>query len=455
MRRKLGYHSDTLIIYKLERTRVAVAWHVGQIGDEKMRRNGIVFSLGSVLALVLGGCGPQQASAPVVGAMPTPSVSVAEVIQQPIHDWHELTGRLEAPETVAVRPRVSGYIKQVLFTEGALVPKGGQLFLIDQRPFKAEVARLSADLKRAKASLKQAQQEDQRAKQLRSQRAISEEQADAREIRALEADANVASIQAALDLAQLQLDFTEVRASITGRVSRAQITKGNVVVAGETILTTQVATEQVYAYFDVDEQVYLRFRQLSRASNEPAQSIPVLMGLSHEQGYPHRGEINFVDNQVNPETGTIRARAVFDNGDSRFTPGLFARIKLVHPDAVERVLISDRAVATDLSNQYVLVLDDQQQAQYRRISLGARIEGLRIVTDGLQAHEVIVVNGLQHAMPGAKVAPEFVPMADPAVLNNIAYEQRQLSADEAVQHAADHEPMPVTFNQRLSTDYGG
>ncbi len=262
-------------------------------------------------------------------SMPPAKVSVAKVLEQPVNEWDEFTGRLEAPETVEIRPRVSGQIDEVAFTEGALVKKGDLLFQIDPRPFQAEVRRLEAQLAQARATATRSENEAQRGERLRLSNAISAEPADSRTSAAQEARAAAAAIQAQLDLAKLNLSFTRVTSPISGRVSRAAITAGNLVTADVTPLTSVVSTDKVYAYFDADERVFLKYTQLAR-QGQRGQATPVYMGLSNEDGNPHQGQMNFVDNQVNPQTGTIRGRAVFDNKDGAYTPvGLYARLKLV------------------------------------------------------------------------------------------------------------------------------
>ncbi len=254
--------------------------------------------------------------------MAAPKVSVAEVIEQPLNEWDEFTGRLEAPESVELRPRVSGYIDRVAFHEGALVKKGDLLFQIDPRPFEAEVKRLEAQLQQARAAQARSVNEAQRGERLRASNAISAELADARTTAAQEAKAAVAATQAQLDAARLNLSFTRITAPIDGRVSRAEVTAGNLVNSGETLLTTLVSTDKVYAYFDADERVFLKYVELARQAGRDTRSeSPVYLGLSSEDGNPHLGRLDFLDNQVNPRTGTIRGRAVSRQRQGRVHPG--------------------------------------------------------------------------------------------------------------------------------------
>ncbi|MBD8481649.1 multidrug efflux RND transporter periplasmic adaptor subunit MexE [Pseudomonas coleopterorum] len=382
------------------------------------------FPLAALALMVISACGktPDVAQAP-----PAPKVTVAQVLEQPVNEWDEFTGRLEAPETVEIRPRVSGQIDQVAFTEGALVNKGDLLFQIDPRPFQAEVRRLEAQLQQARANSVRSDNEAQRGQRLQASNAISAELAETRSSAAQESRAALAGIQAQLDLARLNLSFTRVTAPISGRVSRAEITAGNIVTADVTPLTSVVSTDKVYAYFDADERVYLKYTQLAR-QGQRGQTTPVYLGLSNEAGNPHLGHMNFVDNQVNPKTGTIRGRAVFDNKDGNFTPGLYARLKLVGSATYSAVLIKDEAVGTDLGKKFVLVMDPDNKAAYRSIELGPKLEGLRIVRSGLNKGDRIVINGLQRVRPGAQVDPEVAQMASPATLAALAEQRQALEA---------------------------
>lgn len=399
------------------------------------------YPLALAAILVLSACGKAPESA---AQQPAAKVSVAEVIQQPINEWDEFTGRLEAPESVEVRPRVSGYIDRVAFREGSLVKKGDLLFQIDPRPFDAEVKRLQAQVQQARASQTRAANEARRGERLRQSNAISAELADARASAAAEAQAAVAAAQAELDNAKLNLSFTRITAPIDGRVSRAEITEGNLVGAGQSLLTTLVSTDKVYAYFDADERVFLKYVELARQSGgQTRDASPVYLGLSSEDGNPHLGQLDFLDNQVNPQTGTIRGRAVFDNRDGRFTPGLYARLKLVGSGTYDAALIQDAAVGTDLGKKFVLVLDKDNAVQYRAIELGPKLEGLRIVRKGLAKGEKIVVNGLQRAFPGSTVDPQAVPMADEQTLAALA-SQRQAVDASAAPRVAEKTAKPAT-----------
>lgn len=358
-----------------------------------------------------------------------PSVSVAKVINQRITEWDEFTGRLEAPESVSLRPRVSGFIESITFVEGSLVKEGDVLFNIDARPFNAEVKRLTAELSDVKSRLKLAHSSYNRANELSTKNAISIETFDSRSAELEQAKARLRSVSAALEVAKLNLGYTKITAPISGRVSRALITKGNLVAAGNTLLTTIVSVDKVYAYFDADEKTFLKYMKLAKEGTRPSSRDvrnPVYMSLANDTGYPHEGYIDFIDNQVNPTTGTIRGRAVFDNNKGNFIPGLFARIKLIGSAPYEGILIDDKAINTDLKNKFVLVLDKDNKVQYRAIEMGEKLNGLRIVKSGLSADESIVVKGLQRVHPGSPANPTIIPMADQATLDRLQAQQSRV-----------------------------
>ena len=369
-------------------------------------------------AAVLAACSHSHAQS-ANAAPPPPSVTVAEVIARPLHHWDELTGELQAVNTVEVRPRVSGFIDSVEFIEGARVRKGQVLFQIDPRPFQIEIERLDAELKRAHSKLDYATAGHARAERLFAQNAIAREEYEQLTSAETEASGDVGSLNAQLHAARLNLEYTHVRSPIDGHVSRAVITSGNLV-SNTNLLTTVVSDDPIYAYFDTDEATYLRFVRQERGDGTPSpgaaghgqspSASPVFMGLVGEQGYPHQGLLDFIDNQVDARSSTIHVRAVFENKDGRFTPGLFARIKLVANDSYNAILIDERAVGNDLGKKFVLVLKPDSTLEYRPVTLGTRIDGLRVVEEGLTAADTIVVNGLQHVMPGAKVAATVVTM---------------------------------------------
>lgn len=335
-----------------------------------------------------------------------PSVKVAQVLSRDIDNTAVFTGKLEAVNHVELRPRVSGYVEAAPFEEGAMVHKGEVLFRIDSRPYRAEVDRLSAKLAQARAQLKLARANAERGQHLLQQHALSKEEADRLNTAATTAQAQVHSTRAALETAQLNLDFTAVRSPIDGRVSRILVTPGNLVTSSS-VLTRIVTMKPIYAVFQVDERHYLKFARLRRSADKMPE---VDMGLTDEKAFPHHGRINFVDNEVQSRSGTIRMRAVFANNDGFYTPGLYVRIRLHNGERRPRILIDDRAVGTDLNNRFVYVIDAQNKVAYRRVVTGPIFAGLRVIDNGLQPEDRIIVSGLQRVQPGMQVMPATVPM---------------------------------------------
>ena len=358
-------------------------------------------------ALLVSACARNEAAVPTAAALP--QVSVAPVISRQVTEFDEFTGRFEAVERVEIRPRVSGYISSISFTDGSEVKKGDVLFVIDPRPYEAERDRARAQLAQARSQLVLAKSERDRASSLLAQHALSQEEYDTRTAGREQAQANVEAAQAALDAAALNLSFTRISAPISGRISRALVTSGNLVSSGQTLLTTLVSLDPIYVRFDGDEQAYLKFSKLARSNAREARN-PVLVALADETGYPHQGVMVFVDNELDPATGTIRGRARLDNHERLFTPGLFARVKLMGSTRHDAVLINDSAVGTDQTARFVLVVGTDNKVQYRPVTLGPIVDGLRVVQDGLAPGETIVVNGLQRVRPGAQIAPQRVAM---------------------------------------------
>ncbi|OAM52534.1 efflux transporter periplasmic adaptor subunit [Methylovorus sp. MM2] len=351
---------------------------------------------------------PAQAAAQ--GASQGAPVDVAEVVNQTITDWQTYSGRLEAVDRVEIRPLVSGTLTTVHFKDGALVKKGDVLFTIDPRPYEAEVARAQAQKTAADARSSYATAELARSQRLIDDNAIARRDFDEKQNDAREAAAKLLAANAALKSALLNLEYTQITAPVTGRVSRAEVTQGNIVSAGATSvpLTTLVSVSNIYASFDVDEQTYLKFVSHEHASNRAP--IQVALGLANEDGYSRQGKISSVDNRLDTTSGTIRVRAVFENADGVLLPGLYARVRLGSGTPREALLIDEKAIGTDQDKRFVLVVDENSHANYREIHLGAIQNGLRVVESGLKAGERIVVNGLQRVRPGDPVSPQVVQM---------------------------------------------
>jgi membrane fusion protein, multidrug efflux system len=340
-------------------------------------------------------------------APPPPQVTAAPSIARTVTEWDEFTGRLESVQTVAVRPRVSGLISTVGFEEGSMVRQGQSLFQIDERPFQAQVDRLRAELAQATVARDRAVVEMRRADRLSTENAIALEERERRAGAAAEATARVDAATAALRAAELDLEFTSVVSPIDGRVGRAIVTRGNLVSGGQgeaTLLTTVVSVDPIYASFDADEQAFLRYGGRARQGVGAGKgSLQIEMALADEQAFPHEGRLQFLDNQLDPATGTIRGRAVFDNRDHRLTPGLFVRLRLSGAPRYPGVLVEDRAVGTDLDRRFVLVVGSDKKVESRTVALGPLVDGLRVVRKGLAAGELVVVNGLQRVRPGMQV----------------------------------------------------
>lgn len=376
-------------------------------------RQPATFSLAVLLIVILSlsACSKVQTQE---APPPLPQVTAAAAIGREITEWDEFTGRLEAVQSVGVRPRVSGLIGRVSFSEGSLVQQGQVLFELDDRPFQAQVTRLRAELAQATAARERARTELQRAERLSSENAISLEERERRAGISAEAVAHVDAVAAALEAAELDLEFTKVVSPISGRVSRALVTRGNLVSGGQgeaTLLTTVVSVDPIYASFDADEQTFLRYGdRVRRHGAGKAGELPIQMALADEQDFPHEGTLQFLDNQLDPSTGTINGRALFRNPDRRLTPGLFVRLRLPGTVSYRGVLVEDRAIGTDLDRRFVLVLAGDKTIEARPVTLGPMVDDLRVVRSGLEAGELVVVNGLQRVRPGARADAQVVAM---------------------------------------------
>jgi RND family efflux transporter MFP subunit len=369
-----------------------------------------VYASATMLAVTALGVRCRPTASPPQGA---PSVTVAIAQRLTVADWEEFTGRFDAVAAVEIRPRISGYIARVAFHDGAEVRAGDVLFVIDRRPYAAALARAQADLARARASAALARISAERGDPLAANTATAQEELATRASALVLAKAWVRLAEAAVETARLHLSWTEIRSPIAGRVSRAEVTAGNLVLAGPpiaTLLTSVVSLDPIYVYFDGDEQTYLKHDALtpfSTAGRPPRGQV--FVGLANEDGYPHQGTIDFVDNRLASTTGTILARAVLTNHHRAFTPGLFARVKLVASQPLTAIMVEDRAVGTDRDKKFVYVLGADSTIAYREVHLGRLVDGLRVVTDGVKPGEMIVVNGLQRVPPGAKVRATVEP----------------------------------------------
>lgn len=349
--------------------------------------------------------------------VPPPEVDVATVISKTITDYQTYSGRIEAIDMVEIRPLVSGTIVGIHFRDGALVKKGDSLFTIDPRPYIAEVDRADGQLAAARARNGYASTDAERAERLLKDNAIAKRDYDQAQNAARSAAAEQKTALAALEAARINLSYTNIVAPVSGRVSRAELTLGNIVSTGASapLLTTLVSVSPIYAAFDVDEHTYLQY--LSKDSKE---KVSVYLGLANENGYPREGHIDSVDNRLDTGSGTIRVRARFDNSDAVLVPGLFARVKVAGGAPHRACLIDDAAVGTDQDKKFVLVVDSNNRVQYRNVSIGDMYDGLRVVESGLNVGDRIVVNGLQGVKPSDIVKIHPVEMADAPPLESTA-----------------------------------
>jgi multidrug efflux system membrane fusion protein len=381
------------------------------------QRNKIWSAIAALVVLAGGGAallGQQGSRAQPAGAPQAVPVSVATVVSRDVIAWDEFSGRLEAVERVDLRSRVAGAVQSVHYREGALVKQGDLLVTIDPAPYAAEVERAEAQTAAAQARVTHARNEQDRAQRLWDERAIAQRELEERLNAVREADANLRGAQAQLQSARLSLGYTQVRAPISGRIGKVEVTVGNLVAAGPgaPVLTTLVSVSPIYASFDTDEQVVVRAlkdMQSARAGHVVS-AVPVQMGTAGSSDTPYIGKLQLIDNQVDARSGTIRVRAAFDNQDGSLIPGQFARIRMGQSHSTSALLVNERAVGTDQNKKYVLVASPDNKAEYREVTLGATVDGLRVVTAGLKADERIVVNGLQHVRPGALIQPTAVAM---------------------------------------------
>ncbi len=401
--------------------------------------------LAAAALLALSGCSG-NAAAGQPAAPPAPQVTVARVITRTVTDSESFSGRFDAVHHVDIRPRVTGYISSVNFVDGSIVHKGQLLFVIDPRPYEADYQRAQADLDQARAQAALARAERIRAVSLFAAHAISKDEFDTRTANERQSAASVEAAKAAVAAAQLNLTFTRVTAPITGRVSRAIVTAGNLVTNGQTLLTTVVSLDPIYVQFNADEQAYLSFekyagrsarRQAAPGTGPDALGNAVYVGLADEQGYPHEGHLVFMDNSLDATTGTIYARALLANPDGRFIPGLFARIKLIGNDHYPAVLVNDSAIGTDQTLRYVFLLGADNRVELRPVERGPLVDGLRVVRSGLKPGDTIIVNGLLRVRPGMQVTPQLIAMGEhhgsdgTMVAANAAHEARSASGGSA------------------------
>jgi membrane fusion protein, multidrug efflux system len=359
------------------------------------------------LAIPVSGCKSAADKKPSSPA----AVEVAAVTPRPIRLSDEFNGRVASINSVDVRARVTGYVDNVAYREGDSVKRGDLLFVIDPRPYRDALDSAKASLERETAAAAFANIQAKRAQTLNASNAISQEEYQNRDSDLSQSIARVHEAEAAVATAELNLSFTEVRSPVDGRTSRAQLTRGNLAQADQTVLTTVVSQDPVYVYFDCDEQSYLRFQERVHRGSGVSSANPVRVALANETGFPHVGRVDFLDNQVTPSTGTIRARVVLPNPDHLLAPGLYARVQLESSGAVQALLVDDRAILTDQDQKYVYVVGPGNVAQRKDVVTGSMADGLRLIRTGLSPGDKVIVSGLQQIyFPGAPVAPTEVAM---------------------------------------------
>jgi len=367
----------------------------------------------AIAALSLAACGGNGGQQ----GFPPPDVSVATVVQKSVTEWDEYSGHIEAIDSAEIRPRVTGHLRRIRYAEGGLVKKGQLLFTIDDREYGAAADAARADTSRAEARVALAKQDLARSESLIAARAVSQGELDQRRMEAQQAEADLQAARAQLTRAELNLEFTRVTAPFDGRAGAALVKPGNLVSPNETVLTTVVSVDPVYVTFTGDERAYLRYQDLARAGTRESSRDahnPVLVGLANEDGFPHQGEVDFVDNALDPTTGTIRARAVLPNPDGVFTPGLFARVRLLGGSQKDALLIHEQAVLTDQDRRFVYIVGKGNSAERRDVKIGPHIEGLVVVESGLKPGDKVIVNGMRKIFfPGQPVNPRDVPMDQP------------------------------------------
>src|SRR5680860_1436058 len=369
------------------------------------------------LISMLAACGGK--TEPAAQAPAPPEVTVAQPLVQEITEWDEYTGRLAAVDSVDVRARVSGYLKSVHFRDGVIVDRGELLFVIDRRPYQAALNRAAAQANQAATQLKLGRDERERAEGLFEARAVYKRQLNVRVQAERGAVARLEAAQAAVSTAELDLSFTRVRAPISGRISRELVTEGNLIDGGSassTLLTTIVSLDPIYVYFPTDEYAYLRYARTAGAGEQPGtrnQEYPVRLQLADENGFPHQGHLDFIDNRIDEATGTMMGRAVIPNPDYLLVPGLFARVELRGQGPSRALLIPDAAIGTDQAQKFVYVVDEDNNVARKRVVPGERHGGLRMIQEGITADDRVIVKGLQRAQPGAKVTPQRISLDAP------------------------------------------
>jgi RND family efflux transporter MFP subunit len=406
----------------------------------------------AVAGLGVFGCGQKPASQ----APPPPTVTVAKPVKKEIVEWLYFTAQTQAIDTVTITPRVTGYIDNITFKEGDIIDFGDLLFVIDPRPYQAALDQAKGQLEQAQAQEKLNDANLERANDLLAKKVIAKQDYDTTAAQKYVGDAQVVASQAALESAQLNLDFTQIRSPIHGKIGAQLVNRGNLVQANATQLTTIVSIDPIYAYFYVDERSVLRYQESVKAGKMPAAkqaTLPVWLQLENEQGYPHAGVIDFINNSFDPSTGTLQLRGRFPNLDGFLLPGAFGSVRVAGSPKYEAVLVADRAIGSDQDQKYVVVVQADGLTKFQKVVLGPIADGLRVIQSGLQGDETVVVEGIGKVRPNSKVSAEQTDM------NKFATEQLAMethvnagSAENAVNAVNDQNRLSAAMPKRPASN---
>ncbi len=383
-------------------------------------------------------------------APPPPPVTVAKPVIKEIVEWDEYTGRTDAVQSVNITSRVSGYLYNITFKAGDVVNQNDLLFVIDRRPYQAAYDQANGQLRQAEAQQKLNNLNLTRADELRAKNVIAKQDYDNAVAQKNVSDAQVIAAQAAVELAQLNLDFTEIKAPVTGRIGREQVTVGNLVQADSTLLTTLVSVNPIYAYFNVDERSVLKYQELVKEGKLPdarSAAVPVYLQLENEKDFPHQGTIDFINNQFDPSTGTLQVRGIFPNANGFLVPGSFVRVRVAATPRFQGILVTDRAIGSDQGQKFALIVGQNNVVELRPLELGPVVDGLRVVIKGLTGDENVIINGLVNARPGSKVNPQ------PGDMNQFTSSQLELQKNVVVESSGTGKEKP-TGNQGQSPNPG-
>jgi multidrug efflux system membrane fusion protein len=395
------------------------------------------FLLAGVISAVFAGCGKQGAGQ---AAPPPPPVTVAKPVTKDIVEWDEYTGRTAAVQSVNITSRVSGYLYNITFRAGDVVSQSDLLFVIDPRPYQAAYDQANGQLRQAEAQQKLNNLNLARADELRTKNVIAKQDYDNAVSQKNVSDAQVIAAQAAVEAAQLNLDFTEIKAPVTGRIGTEQVTVGNLVQADSTLLTTLVSVDPIYAYFNVDERSVLKYQALVREGKLPdarSGAVPVYLQLENEKSFPHQGTIDFINNQFDPSTGTLQIRGIFPNANGFLVPGSFVRVRVAGTPRYQGILVTDRAIGSDQGQKFALIVSEDNTVELRPLELGPVVDGLRVVRKGLTGNENVIINGLVNARPGSKVNPQ------PGDMNQFTTSQLELQKNVTVEPAGTAKEKPA------------